>query len=118
MPRALTLALLPALALALGGCGGGDEPTTTGAGAGASTDTVTIQDFKYEPADVTVTAGTEVTWTNEDSAPHTATSDESGGYDTDTLKQDQDGSVTLDDPGTFSYHCEFHAFMKGTIKVE
>jgi plastocyanin len=42
--------------------------------------TVDIRDFVYVPADVTVNAGTRVTWVTHDSAPHTATGTSSLGH--------------------------------------
>jgi plastocyanin len=63
-----------------------------------------------------VSAGTAITWTNLDKAPHTATArDES--FDTGTLKKNQAGEIALDDPGTYAYYCRFHQFMNGTIEV-
>lgn len=96
---------------------------TSGGGAGstaapASGDAVTIANFEYMPPEITVKAGTEVTWANEDSAPHTASADD-GSFDTGTIEEGGNtGSVTLDTPGTFSYFCSFHAFMKGSVTVE
>lgn len=77
--------------------------------------TVEIADFLYDPEALTVSAGTEVTWTNSDVAPHTATAD---AFETADLQEGDSDSVTLDEPGTFSYVCKFHAFMKGTVVVE
>lgn len=95
--------------------------TTGGSGApGAAPSTdggVTVQNFDYVPPELTVKVGTEVTWTNEDSAPHTATADD-GSFDTDTIEGGNSGSATLDEPGTFTYFCSFHAFMKGSVTVE
>ena len=78
---------------------------------------VDIVEFLYEPEEVTVAAGTTVTWTNQDKAPHTSTArDES--FDTGTLKKGDSGEVVLDAPGTYEYFCRFHQFMNGTIEVE
>ena len=91
------------------------ETTTTGEAA-ESTDEIGIADFKFDPEAVTVEAGTKVTWTNGDEAPHTATADD-GSFDTGTLDLDDSKPVTLDQPGTDSY-CRFHPFMKGTVEVQ
>ena len=72
------------------------------------------------PESVQIDAGTEVTWTNEDSAPHTATADDDArreSFDTKVLKQDASGAVTFDEPGTYAYICDLHPFMKGTVVV-
>lgn len=61
-------------------------------------------------------AGTKVTWTNNDGAPHTVTSD-SGAFGSQTLNQGNTFSFTFTSAGTFPYHCAFHPGMKGTVIV-
>jgi len=61
-----------------------------------------------------VTPGTVVTWTNEDSAPHTATGDN---FDTGMLNRGDSKSVTVDTPGTYDYICAHHPSMKGSVLV-
>ena len=58
------------------------------AGAGAGADAVSISNFAFDPADLSVTAGTEVTWTNDDPTPHTVTA-EDGSFDSGTLEPGQ-----------------------------
>ena len=77
---------------------------------------VAIGEFKFVPEDVTVDAGTTVTWTNEDAAPHTATADD-GSFDTGDLREGDAGRVTFRKAGSFAYFCEFHQFMRATITV-
>lgn len=77
---------------------------------------LTIKNFMFMPADVTVRPGTRVMWTNHDSSPHTATSD-NGAFDTGAIKDRKSMSVTLRKAGVYAYHCDFHPFMKGTITV-
>ena len=95
--------------------GGGSSSGSSG--AATQTDKVEIADYKFDPDPIEVDAGTKVTWTNDDDAPHTATADD-GSFDTDTLDKGRSGSVTLDQPGTYTYFCRFHAFMKGTVEVK
>ena len=113
----------------VGGCGGDDSSWTTStsaesssttpdaSGSAAATDQIEIADFKYDPETVTVDAGTEVTWTNSDDAAHTATADDSS-FDTGDLDEGDSKSVTFDKPGTFTYYCRFHPFMKATVEVQ
>lgn len=77
----------------------------------------TIVNFSFQPNPIVVTVGTTVTWTNQDSAPHTATSD-TGAFTTVTLQKGQSGSVTFNQAGTFPYHCSIHPNMKGTVIVQ
>lgn len=93
---------------------------TTGEGSessGGSGDAVEIVEFEYDPEEITVPAGTTVTFTNQDVAPHTATADDSS-FDTENLEQGDSAEETFDEPGTYSYFCRFHVFMKGSVVVE
>ena len=47
---------------------------------------------------------------------HTATAMQ-GGFDCGTVAPGKTVSFTVRKPGTYSYYCQFHAFMTGTIKV-
>ena len=87
------------------------------AAAAQSTDKVDIADFAFDPETITVKAGTKVTWTNSDDATHTATADD-GSFDTGDLDKGDSKSVTFDKPGTFTYYCRFHPFMKATVEVQ
>lgn len=79
--------------------------------------TVTIEEFSYSPNPLRVKVGTTVTWTNNDSEPHSATADD-GIFNTGTLDQGQSGSVTFTKAGAYTYHCSFHPNMTGTVIVE
>ncbi len=82
----------------------------------AGTADVTIQNFAFTPQHLTVLVGTTVRWTNADSAPHTATSD-NGTFSSGTLNQGQSWQYTFTTPGTYAYHCGVHPGMTGTITV-
>ncbi len=73
---------------------------------------VIIQNFAFNPSDLTVTAGTTVRWTNMDSSEHTATSQTgpgtlipSGVFDSGLLSPSQFYEFTFSTPGTFYYYC-------------
>ncbi len=78
---------------------------------------VAIKNYLYAPAKLTVKAGTKVTFTNGDGTPHTATADTGGAFDTGSLGTGKSKAVVLSKPGTYSYHCVFHAFMTGSVTV-
>lgn len=114
--RRIALALVAAVALVA--CGGGESaapPPDTG-GATGDTVAVTIKDFSFEPSTVKVKVGQEVVFTNEDGVVHTATADE-GAFDSGDLEKGKSFTFTADKPGTFSYFCTPHQYMKGTIEV-
>ena len=81
-----------------------------------ATDAITVKNFTYMSANLTINIGDTVTWTNTDSAPHTATSD-SPLFDTGTLTTGQSASFTFTTAGTFPYHCTIHPFMTASITV-
>ncbi len=78
---------------------------------------VTIKNFSFSPATLTVKSGTKVTWTNNDTAPHTVTSDSGNQLNSSTLSPGQSFSYTFTDAGTIDYHCAIHPSMKGTVVV-
>jgi plastocyanin len=87
---------------------------STAAGANAS---VEIAGFAFSPSSVTVIAGETVTWTNRDSAQHSAAF-ANGGPRTRALSKDQTASLQFTTAGTFSYVCGIHgASMSGTVIV-
>ncbi|MGA7713969.1 MAG: cupredoxin family copper-binding protein [Rhizomicrobium sp.] len=79
--------------------------------------TVTIKSFMFNPMDVSVTAGSTVTWKNLDEEPHTVTSDtglfRSGGIDTDGTFR-----FKFDKPGIYKYVCSIHPQMMATVTVK
>ncbi|GAC1569832.1 MAG: hypothetical protein NVS3B6_23140 [Pseudarthrobacter sp.] len=77
-----------------------------------------IQNYLYKGATVQVKAGTPVEFLNKDSSEHTATADTAGAFETGTLTQGKTATVTLSKPGSYTYHCAFHPFMKGTLVVK
>ena len=90
------------------------EPAPSG--EASKSEKVQIVEFSYEPDPVVVQAGGKVIWQNEDSAPHTATADD-GSFDTGTIEQGKIGSATFKEAGTFTYICEIHPTMHGTVEV-
>ncbi len=82
----------------------------------ASHITVPISNYAFRPESLTVHPGTRVTWTNHDATAHTATADRSS-FDTGTLNMGKSKTIDFKRPGTYRYHCAFHAFMSATITV-
>jgi plastocyanin len=69
------------------------------------------------PSDVTVPAGGSVTWTNQDGAPHTVTSDAKGLFGSGWKLKGGRFSFTFAQPGTYPYHCSIHKEMHGSVTV-
>ncbi len=87
------------------------EAKTTEAGV-----EVHIDNFTFEPAQLTVKVGTTVTWTNRDDIPHTVVS--AGKFRSKTMDTDGTFSFTFTSPGDYKYFCSLHPHMTGMVKVE
>ena len=78
---------------------------------------VKIDNFTFNPKQVTVKAGDSITWVNHDDIPHTVTS-QTQAFRSKALDTDDKFSFTFATPGTYSYFCALHPQMTGTIVVE
>ncbi len=78
---------------------------------------VVLKNFSFSPNALLVKVGIKTTWTNEDVAGHTVTSD-TGVFGSKVLSQGKSFEQVFAQKGTFSYHCELHPSMKGTVIVE
>lgn len=124
------LSVVVAVALAaVTGCaaedGGSPAPPAASSSVAAPADgsaqptegVIAIRDFKYEvPA--SVKPGAMVTVTNSDSAPHTVTAKDEGGFD---IEIPGGATVTFqapDAPGEYAIICSFHPQMAGTLAVK
>jgi len=109
------------LASSLAGCStdSTESSTETGGSPGNSSasDSVDISGYAFSPSELTVAVGAKVTWTNSDSASHTATADD-GTFDSGNLANGGSYSYTFTTVGTIAYHCNIHTSMTATITVE
>ena len=77
---------------------------------------VSIVDLTFEPGSIEVDAGATVTWSNDDSIPHTVTARDED-FNSGVLMGGDSFSQTLSEPGTFDYFCAIHPSMSGTVVV-
>ena len=119
-------ALALAVALPLAGCGGDDDDEGDSSAAeererpSGPTADITARDFRFDPSDVSVEAGREVTivLTNEDDAEHNITVDELD-VDEDVEGGETAQATVTPDAGTYDFRCEYHPNqMQGTITAE
>jgi plastocyanin len=112
-----------------GGVGGAAAPAPAGGGP-----TINILEGSsiqgspdYDPDELTVSAGAEVTVVNQDTLPHTATSgtgpqDPNSAQLFDTSLINGGGSATLSlaqvTPGQYDYYCMVHPYMTGKLNVQ
>ncbi|WP_051332325.1 cupredoxin domain-containing protein [Cucumibacter marinus] len=94
-----------------------EEPAPEEEATGGTVHEVSIANFAFAPASLTVAVGDTVRFTNNDSAPHTATAD-GGAFDTGRLSGGDVGEIVITEAGSYPYHCEIHSSMKGTITAE
>jgi plastocyanin len=109
--------------------GGGDtNSTSTGeTEVSITTGSSTKTDNAFEPNPISVSVGDTVTWTNDDTTVHTATSgtaeDGPTGMFGGTLEQlellapSQSQSFTFEEAGEYPYYCTLHPSMVGSVSV-
>jgi plastocyanin len=155
LKRSVALGLsVPVVGALLAACGSSDKKATnTASSAGAPTATTSAggaagspaaggaakmvdmkDDFKFDPASLTVKVGDTVTWMNAGAMPHTSTCDPSKAANKSDIKQPDGGdtwdsgmlnggqsySHTFKVAGDYQYVCTPHESlgMIGTITVE
>jgi plastocyanin len=83
-----------------------------------------LEDTAFDPNPVTISAGQNVTWVNNDLDPHTVTS---GAFDSEGSGQEFNSgymgphrafSHLFDEAGVFPYYCQIHPNMVGSVIVE
>jgi plastocyanin len=80
---------------------------------------VNINNFAFSPKELTVAAGTTVTWTNKDEEPHTVVNAASPpAFKSAALDGGDKFSFTFTKPGTYRYFCSVHPFMVATVVVK
>jgi nitrite reductase (NO-forming) len=115
-----------------GGGGAAETGATTGTGATGGTEgggtgvsivpgSSSLTTDAFQPNPLQVSTGTTVTWTNDDSQPHTATSGENvtpdGRFDSGIMAPAATFDFTLTEAGEYPYFCILHPNMVGTVSV-
>lgn len=70
----------------------------------------------YLPPVIRVSAGTTVTWTNNDSIIHTVT-DVANTFDSGLIQPNESWNYTFNTKGQYQYFCTIHPWMKGEVIV-
>jgi plastocyanin len=78
--------------------------------------TIHIKNFTFNPTPVKIHAGDRVTFVNDDDEAHTATADDKS-FDSEGLDTRGTWQHVFTKPGTVSYFCELHPYMKAAIVV-
>jgi plastocyanin len=84
----------------------------------AAKNAIAIKDFAFQPATLTVAAGSKVVWINRDEEPHLVVS--AGGQfpASPALDTDDSYAAVLTKPGIYTYFCSIHPHMVGKIVVK
>jgi plastocyanin len=114
--------------------GGGNQTEAAGGGGVAGGPTINILEGAavqgspdYDPEELTVSAGSEVSVVNQDTVPHTATSGTGPSdpnsaqlFDTSIINGGESATVSLAQvtPGQYDYYCMIHPYMTGKLVVE
>jgi plastocyanin len=77
---------------------------------------VAIKDIAFNPQAIQAKVGETITWTNQDNIAHTVTLDDKS-VDRGNVAPSTTFSHAFTQAGTFTYHCEIHKQMTGTITV-
>jgi len=108
--------LLTAMAIAVVACGS-HEPqlAVVEADVGPPTDapTIAVTDNDFEPEEVVVEVGTEVTWEWDGESEHDVVGP---GFESE-LKTTGTFTHTFDEPGSYTFICTPHRGMQGTVHV-
>ncbi len=70
----------------------------------------------FSPASFPAKVGQSVTWSNGDASTHTVTASDNS-WDSGNRAAGDTYSHTFTAPGTYSYYCTIHPWMKGTVVV-
>lgn len=104
----LVSAVVAALAAGCGGSGAADTPVRT-------TKVTMAKSYRFSPETIEVSAGSTVTWTNDDNFTHTVKVD---GRPDHKVGRGDSVSIRFDRPGTYHYTCSLHPHdMDGKVIV-
>ena len=119
--KALPFMVLLVTALLTVSCMPETQTEASGPPEGTGEANVTMQGLAYQPAELSISSGTTVTWTNEDNVGHTVTAGTRGsptGQFDENVPAGESFSYTFTESGTYDYYCSIHPGMDGTMIVE
>lgn len=91
-------------------------PTRSPARAPAVLVRTEMRSLKFTPARIEIPAGSTVVWTNADPLQHSVTADDKR-WDSGLVDANGTYRRRFDRPGTYTFHCTPHPFMKGVVVV-
>jgi plastocyanin len=80
---------------------------------------VVIKDYRFQPAELRVKAGTTVKWVNQEKrTTHSVLFLGKDGFESERFFPGESWQRTFDTPGRHEYSCGPHPEMKGVVEVE
>lgn len=89
----------------------------TGSSTPVATTSVSLENIAFNPSNISVSVGQEVTFTNNDSVTHTITADDNS-FNSGNVAKGQSYKHVFNKAGTYNFHCSVHPSMKGTVSVK
>ena len=77
---------------------------------------VMMQNYRFLPQDIRVSAGDIVTWTNEDRVTHNVVADNDE-FDSGDIAPGGTFNYTFEETGVINYSCTIHPGMIGSVTV-
>lgn len=93
------------------------SPAACAPSTDAGTVSARIADFAFSPSTITAKVGDVISWTNDDTTPHTATVKSDATCTTEDLANGASGGIVFDIAGSYDYFCKIHPTMTGKIEV-
>ena len=78
---------------------------------------IKIDNFSFNPSQLKIAVGTQVTWINRDDIPHTIVATDRA-FKSGVLDTGDKFSHQFTTPGTYTYFCSVHPKMTGQIQVQ
>lgn len=117
--RIAIVTVLALLLVVIAGCDGGSSGPAGSSGStgssGSSVVSVSMQNLAFDPSTIEVAVGGSVTFTNNDTVPHTVAGDTWG---SDTLAPGGTYSQSFPAAGTFPIRCTIHPSMTASVVVK
>ncbi len=86
--------------------------------AGADATEIIIRDYKYQPAELTIPAGTTVKWINDEKrVSHSIRFTGPDGFESERIFPGESWERLFDKPGSYPFSCGPHPEMQGVITV-
>ena len=117
MKNTRVMSLAAGVCLLLFACSSNPTATTGPTTPTAQDEAVQMAELAFTPTSVIVTPGSTVTWTNNDSVPHTVSFGDGGPQSSEIIDPGGTFEATFPETGSYAYVCTLHPEMVGVVEV-